>query len=314
MKKVNTVLLIAIIVLLTVSAVFLAMLCMDKTGSSGDDTLKTSPSAENAEGTAEDSADPQNTDGQGNNGSEATAGQSGSASENSTDAPRKEGTLEGITVCIDAGHQLQGNTEKESCAPWPAEQNINVNNETMKSKCTSGTTGAFTGIPEYITVLEISKVIETTLESLGAEVVMVRDDHDVNLSNIDRAQIGNNANADVTLRIHGNGSDNPSVSGIDLYVRGTGDGTSEYAARSYNDYNLACELIDYLVEATGAKKRNVTKTDSYTGINWSEVPCILIECGFLSNETEDHNLNDPEYQQKIADGIANWLLETTLIE
>jgi ATP synthase F0 subunit b len=52
--------------------------------------------------------------------------------------------------------------------------------------------------------------------------------------------------------------------------------------------------------ATGAPEYGIYQFDTYTGLNWSTVPCILVECGFMSNPDEDVLLNTPEYQQKLA--------------
>lgn len=224
-----------------------------------------------------------------------------------------EPPLRGMTVCIDPGHQGKGNSEKEPAAPWGADKNADINNTTMKSKCASGTTGKYSGVDEYIVTLDISMKMKAVLEELGANVVMTRESHDVDLSNKDRAEIGNNASADVVLRIHCNGAENESANGIELYVRDKGDGSSEYKTRSEYDFSLGSELIKYLIDATGAKNRGVKKSDVYTGINWSEVPCIIIECGFMSNETEDKALVNEEYQQKLAVAVGEWLKNSKLI-
>ena len=56
--------------------------------------------------------------------------------------------------------------------------------------------------------------------------------------------------------------------------------------------------------ATGAKANGVVQNDNYTGQNWSTVPCVMVECGFMSNPDEDVKLNDPAYQQKLAEGMV----------
>lgn len=246
-----------------------------------------------------------------NNGADSTA-----TAEQTTETPMPTADLplSGVIVCVNAGHQGQGNKDKEPCAPWDASKNPTYNNETLKAKCTSGATGQFTGIPEYITTLQISKCIESTLKDLGATVVMIRDTHDVDISNIERAKKANEVKADVFLNVHCNSAESASANGIDLYVRGTGDGSSEYSLRAGKDYMMATELLTCLTEATGAKKRYVNKSDAYSTINWAEVPSIILELGFISNETEDNNLNNAEYQQKIADGIAAWLKASAYIE
>lgn len=221
-------------------------------------------------------------------------------------SPTPAGRLSGLVVCLDPGHQAQQMKDKEPLAPW--------DKTTLKQKVSSGTSGKFTHRDEYVVVLEIGFKIKELLEAEGATVVMTRESADVMLSNIDRAEIGNNCNADVVLRIHCNGSDNASVEGIEMWVPGNGDGSSEYKALSSYCKKLAEELLVYIVGTTGAKKRNVNTSDSYTGLNWSEVPSIIMELGFMSNEKEDKLLSDPEYQQKIANGIRDWLVHSEVLK
>ena len=45
-----------------------------------------------------------------------------------------------------------------------------------------------------------------------------------------------------------------------------------------------------------------------TGFNWSTVPVVLIEMGFLSNEQEDKNLSSEEYQERIAKAITKGVI------
>lgn len=222
--------------------------------------------------------------------------------------------LTGLTVGIDPGHQASPNLEKEPCAPWSADANPSVNDLTMKTKTTAGTEGAFSKVPEYVVTLDISLKLRDRLEALGARVVMTRDTHNVDVSNIERAKICNEAGCDVVLRIHCNGADNPAVSGVEAWIRGSGDGTAEYRELSEYERRLADELLAYFVNATDAKKRNVNKSDSYTGLNWSTVPSIILECGFMSNETEDMLLVSDEYQQRIVAGIANWLVNSNVLK
>lgn len=219
--------------------------------------------------------------------------------------PENKGPLSGLTVCLDPGHQKEQMTDKEDLAPW---------DKTQKQKVSSGTEGKFTHNNEYEINLQVALKIRDALTKEGANVVMVRETNDVKLSNIDRAKIGNDCNADVVLRIHCNGSDNPAVSGTEMWVRGNGDNSNECKERSTYDKALATELLDVLCETTGTKKRNVNTSDSYTGLNWSTVPSIIIELGFMSNETDDKNLGDPAYQEKVAVGIANWLKTSTVLK
>jgi N-acetylmuramoyl-L-alanine amidase len=49
--------------------------------------------------------------------------------------------------------------------------------------------------------------------------------------------------------------------------------------------------------------------DDLSGFNWSEIPVVLIEVGFLSNNKNDKLLNSKSYQDKLSGGIFNGLVE-----
>ena len=106
----------------------------------------------------------------------------------------------------------------------------------------------------------------------------------------------NELGADLVLRLHCDGAEDKSANGIGLFVRKTGEKQEESEAAA------EC-IVNAMVEATGAKNRGVHLRDTYTMNNWSTVPCILVECGFMTNPKEDANLNDPAYQLLLAQGM-----------
>ena len=134
---------------------------------------------------------------------------------------------------------------------------------------------------------------------------MTREIHAVNLSNRERAEAANRFGADITLRIHCNSAETETVEGIELYVRGR--------KRSEDDFQKAESLIQFLCAETGAVSRGVFRSDAYTGINWCQNTCIIVECGFLSNEREDRLLNTEAYQERIAEGIKNYFVSSALV-
>ncbi len=200
--------------------------------------------------------------------------------------------LTGVKIGIDPGHQAHGNSEKETVAPGSNEK---------KAKVTSGTSGAATGIAEYVTNLEISLKLRDALVSQGAEVYMTRETHDVDISNQERAKLMNGYGVDLVLRIHCDGAENKSKHGIALYC-------SRSNAIAEESYRAAEAILPVLCEATGAKDNGIVSNDNYTGQNWSEVPCLMVECGFLSNADEDRLLNDEDYQWKLATGLTNGII------
>lgn len=197
------------------------------------------------------------------------------------------------TIVLDPGHQRRGNPEPEPAGPGST---------VMKQKVSSGTTGTTTGIPEYQYVLDLSLMVRDLLEREGFRVIMTRTGNDVDLSNIDRAKIANAAKADLFLRIHANGSDNPDIHGISTY---TMPEDSPYNADlAEESEKAALLLLEEVVKATGAKDRGNHRNNSYTGINWSKVPVVILETGFMTNPEEDLRMATTSYKEKMARGIV----------
>ena len=211
-----------------------------------------------------------------------------------TPTPDNRQTGNGKLIVIDAGHQRKGNSDKEPDGPGSS---------TMKAKCSSGTTGHFTGLPEYELNLIVSKKLQAILLERGYRVIMVRDTHDVNLSNSERAEIANKAGADVFIRVHANASDNSDVSGAETLCQTK---KNPYNADQYEkSRKLSDCVLDTLCAECGCKKRHVVETDTMSGINWCKVPVTIVEMGFMTNEKEDRLMATEEYQDKLAKGIAD---------
>lgn len=211
-----------------------------------------------------------------------------------TEGPPPENPQAKWTVVIDPGHQKVGDSALEPVGPGSTD---------MKKKVSSGTRGTTTGVHEYLYVLDVSFLVRDLLEAEGFQVIMTRTDHEVTLSNIDRAKIANEAEADLFLRIHANGSDNPAVHGISTYTPPANSPYNPEVAEKSGRASLL--LLEEIVEATGAKDRGDHKSITYTGINWSEVPVVILETGFMTNPEEDRLMATRSYQEKMAIGIAN---------
>lgn len=196
--------------------------------------------------------------------------------------------LSGVKIGIDPGHQAHGNSAQEAVAPGSLE---------TKAKVSSGTAGVRTRVAEYVVNLDVSLQLRAALEELGAEVYMTRETNDVDISNQERAIMMNELGVDLVLRIHCNGSTNSGANGIGLYIRKTGENADECA-------RAAEALLPAMVAATGARADGIFKRDTYTGLNWSTVPSVLVEMGFMSNPDEDEKLNDPAYQARLVDGMV----------
>lgn len=203
-------------------------------------------------------------------------------------------TEDSYVIMLDPGHQLTGDSTTEPNGP---------DSEEMKARVTDGATGTTTGAKEYELTLEIALLLREELQSRGYTVLMTREEHDVNISNMERAQMANEADADITVRIHANSYSDDSVYGAETLAPSTGN---PYVSDIAEDcQKLSQAIIQAYCEATGMNNRGVKIDDTMTGINWCEMPVTIIELGYLSNPTDDTNMQDDAYQQKMIDGIAD---------
>ena len=202
----------------------------------------------------------------------------------------------GILISIDPGHQ---GPQVDMSSQEPNAPGSNV----MKTKATGGTSGRYSGLAEYELNLDISIQLREKLEEQGYDVIMTREDNDTAISNAERAQLANEAGADMAIRIHANGSEDPDVNGALVLI---GSAENPYVGKLYDQScNLGQTILDAYCEATGMQNLGVQFNDTMTGINWSQIPVIILEMGFMTNQQDDLNMADPEYQGKMVEGIVS---------
>lgn len=205
-------------------------------------------------------------------------------------------------ICIDPGHQEVPNLEKEPIGPG---------SDIMKRKVDYGTMGVYTKKPEYVLNLEVALKVKQILELKGYNVLMTRETHDVNISNKERAELANNANVDLCVRIHAFGSESREDNGIFIMYPSK---ESPYTdSEKYEESKKLAELVlDNLIKSTKANSQGIVPKSDITGFNWSENPVILVEMGYMTNPEEDKKMSTPEYQYKLAEGIADGIEEYLL--
>lgn len=195
-------------------------------------------------------------------------------------------------ICIDPGHQTKGDMSEEPVAPGSSEK---------KFKVSWGTQGVATKIPEYELTLSASKILKKDLEQMGFKVIMTRETNDVNITNSERAIFANDNNADLVIRIHADGSDDLSTTGASLHIPSQG---SQYTSKIYPESNECAKLISLQMKQDGFKVNDIYQRSDLTGFNWSKVPVVLVEMGFMSNPEEDKKMAEASYQEKMMKSVA----------
>ena len=201
-------------------------------------------------------------------------------------------------VVLDPGHDLRANPDTEPIGPGSSVRKI---------KDGGGTRGVVSGLTEGELNLRVALRLRSLLERAGMRVVMTRTKTaGTSIGNVARARIANRSGADLFLRIHADGPTDRSVRGTHTlypaFRRGWTDdvyGASKRAARL---------VQSEVVHALGFPDRGLQERSDFTGFNWSDVPVILVELGFMTNPTEDRLLATSAYERRAAVGLCRGAL------
>lgn len=191
------------------------------------------------------------------------------------------------------------------------------------------------GVKEKDVVLDAARRLKAALGKQGIDVIMTRSS-DIFVPLAMRAGIANKANADFFVSIHANASRSRWIRGFEVYYlsEATDDNAramavSENSALDYEESSMdrhskdidaivwdlqLTENREVSIELAGFICQEVTrvlrgsnssiKSARFYVLKGAEMPSVLVELSYLSNRTEEKNLKDSSYRQKLADGIA----------
>ncbi|MCU5598038.1 N-acetylmuramoyl-L-alanine amidase [Bacillus wiedmannii] len=197
-------------------------------------------------------------------------------------------------VVIDPGHQQKANLNLEPIGPGAT---------TQKYKVTDGTTGVVTKKREAVLVLEMAFVLKEQLEAKGIQVLMTRTSQDVDISNKERATFANDHKANLFLRLHADGSENPNQSGFAVLTPAEG---SPYTKEIYAEsLQISQTIVNKMRENQQVKVNGIKFREDLSGFNWAKVPGVLLELGFMSNPEEDKKLSDPQYVNSLLQSVTD---------
>ena len=221
------------------------------------------------------------------------------ATESSTTKPTEnKGILSGFKVLLDAGHGCSGNYVE------PKYKGASDSEVTYENSST-GATGVVTKKREGDLTLEIALKLQKKLQNLGADVLMIRTKKTTPMSLVQRAEYGNKHKVDLAFRIHADGLDNQSVNGASTLYPSAEHINNKIAEKSKN---IASIIQREYIKSTGLADRGTVERNDLVGFNFTTVPSILLELGFMTNPEEDKKMSDKKFQEKMVDGITNGMI------
>ena len=169
------------------------------------------------------------------------------------------------------------------------------------------------GTTEAQTNLKITLKVQKLLEQSGCTVILTRSDdnaiYDIDSKTLrqkkvsdikNRVKIGNETSADVFVSIHLNKIPESQYYGWQCF----------YNSKNEKSVDLAKSIQEKLNEAIQKENNRVAmKLDSVYIMKNVEIPISIVECGFLSNPEEEKQLLEDSYQERLAWGIYNGIME-----
>jgi N-acetylmuramoyl-L-alanine amidase len=153
--------------------------------------------------------------------------------------------------------------------------------------------------------LVTAQFVKGFLQQLGYQVFMTRED-DTFISLDKRAQLANEKKPTLFVSIHYNSAPNAEAQGVEVFFYQSKDKKE----RTLKSKRLAQAILKNVLVHTQAKSRGV-KQANYAVIRETNMPAVLVEGGFVTNEAELQNLKDPTYLKKLAWGIVRGIEEYT---
>lgn len=151
--------------------------------------------------------------------------------------------------------------------------------------------------------LVTAKFLRQYLKQMGFRVAMTRND-DRFIALDKRAEFANKKKAALFISVHYNSAPSAEARGVEVFYYQS----KENRARTLASKHLANDVLKSILRATQAPSRGV-KHGNFAVIRETEIPAILVEGGFVTNEEDLKNLKDPAYLKKLAWGMAEGIQE-----
>ena len=185
------------------------------------------------------------------------------------------------------------------------------------------------GFQEKDGVLQISKFLAKKLQDKGYEVDLTRS-RDNYIELMERGRFANQKDADLFISVHLNSLDNPTVEGVEIYYYSWSEysykirlerlyGSSalsedQIQKKINNKINTTVKSEEYArtmsdVFLSDGFKMHKTISEDFAVVAYTEMPAILLECGFLSNPSFASQIQRAQFQEDLADTITKGIMK-----
>lgn len=156
--------------------------------------------------------------------------------------------------------------------------------------------------------------MQNLLEQSGATVILTRStDEAIYDTNSDgsirkkkvsdlknRVKIGNESSANIFVSIHLNKIPQEQYYGWQTFYKNNDEQSKQLAESIQNNLNTSIQKENHRLAKT---IENIYIVDNV------EIPIAIVECGFLSNQEELNDLQNTQYQERLAWGIYNGIMD-----
>ena len=135
---------------------------------------------------------------------------------------------------------------------------------------------------------------------------MTRDNKESDLSESERAKNVNASGAQILISLHANGGEDSTEKGVEVMAPSYENPYWKDRTGNIKKSNALADIIlQSYCEETGLNAKGLYNVDNQILLNWSKVPSVVLEMGFMSNESDDAYMAEEEHQQEMAEGIAD---------
>ncbi len=157
--------------------------------------------------------------------------------------------------------------------------------------------------------LAVGRRVRDYLSAAGINIYMIRE-NDVYIEKKERAYMANAVGADLFVSFHNNSSEYSSPNGTEThyYTKFSADGRSEFALYGIESSSVAKTIQAEMIDALGTQNRGTKSSPELAVLNKTEMPAVLVEGAFLSNESNLSMMQTQEFIERYAFACAKGII------